>query len=522
MLEPAAAEAIESWVRAGGTLLAVAAAREGLGSRLYDNSAWRARNLADAPPGGEIAVPSLRGAAPAHWVLKVGTEPDQRWLTGDWNGREPAREWPEVPGATMRWSGGRSGVLLPVQAGADHIVRLSLSAPPLALGQRGIGVRVNGQSVAVIRQPGKQESRVPLTCEPGRVATVARLGFGRSVAAFAAGTGQPRLAPAWVLAAASGGSTRRDDRAAGSGRAHAGRGPEAARGRNPKPWPRPYGLSQGARRGRSRRGSCVAPRRARSTASSTAGLRRLRRTASCGSSRLSRGSGNPRGDGNAMHAIRTELGKGVRNRSTQERFPTPFSPFSTRAAQALCARSFLRRDSFGCHPTLLCEANCGAHAKRNRWTSSMWTSRSGRGCNSGCGSLLDLLAGAHPKADFGDPDKGHRRDRFSAAIELPMIAVVVLVSQNMQDVHSALPKLFRRTSIASRPRRSAELGAGIWLSTLKQPRRFPAKISTGDRIGRSGSRAPRHSRVIRTRFGCGTVRQKRVGRSLTWKETPAP
>ncbi len=146
----------------------------------------------------------------------------------------------------------------------------------------------------------------------------------------------------------------------------------------------------------------------------------------------------------------------------------------------------------------------------------------GRGCNSGCGSLLDLLAGAHPKADFGDPDKGHRRDRFSAAIELPMIAVVVLVSQNMQDVHSALPKLFRRTSIASRPRRSAELGAGIWLSTLKQPRRFPAKISTGDRIGRSGSRAPRHSRVIRTRFGCGTVRQKRVGRSLTWKETPAP
>ncbi len=177
VLEPAAAEAIESWVRAGGTLLAVAAAREGLGSRLYDNSAWRARNLADAPPGGEIAVPSLRGAAPAHWVLKVGTEPDQRWLTGDWNGREPAREWPEVPGATMRWSGGRSGVLLPVQAGADHIVRLSLSAPPLALGQRGIGVRVNGQSVAVIRQPGKQELEFRLPASLVGSRTVARLEF---------------------------------------------------------------------------------------------------------------------------------------------------------------------------------------------------------------------------------------------------------------------------------------------------------------------------------------------------------
>ncbi|MGO9466865.1 MAG: beta-galactosidase [Isosphaeraceae bacterium] len=177
VLEPAAAAAIESWVRAGGTLLAVAATGEGLGSRLYDNSAWRVRALAVAPPGGEIAVPSLRGAAPAHWVLNVGSETDQRWLTGDWNGRELAREWPEVPGATMRWSGGRSGVLLPVQPGADHIVRLSLSAPRMALGQRGIDVRVNGQPVTVIRHAGKQELEFRLPASLVGPRTVARLEF---------------------------------------------------------------------------------------------------------------------------------------------------------------------------------------------------------------------------------------------------------------------------------------------------------------------------------------------------------
>jgi len=177
VLEPASAEAIESWVRAGGTLLAVAAAGKSLGSRLYDNSAWRERTLAGAPAGGEIAVPSLRGAPPPHWVLKVGSETDQRWLTGDWNGREPAHEWPEISGATMRWSGGGSGVLIPVQPGADHIVRLSLSAPPQALGKRGIGVRVDGQPVAVIRQAGKQEIEFRLPASLLRSRAVARLAF---------------------------------------------------------------------------------------------------------------------------------------------------------------------------------------------------------------------------------------------------------------------------------------------------------------------------------------------------------
>jgi len=178
VLEPAAAEAIESWVRAGGTLLAVAAAsEESPGSRLYDNSAWQKRMLVDAPPAGEIAVPAVRGTAPAHWVLKVGSETDERWLVGDWNGREPAQQWPEIAGATMRWSGRRCGILLPVQPGANHIVRLSLSTPPLALGKAGIAVRANRQPVAAIRKEGKQEIEFRLASELLGPRTVARLEF---------------------------------------------------------------------------------------------------------------------------------------------------------------------------------------------------------------------------------------------------------------------------------------------------------------------------------------------------------
>lgn len=177
VLEPAAAEAIESWVRSGGTLLAVAAAGETLGSRLYDNSAWRKRILVDPPPDGDIAAPALRGAAPAHWVLKVGGRTDERWLTGDWNGREQGREWPGIPGATMRWSGAKCGVLLPAQPGGDHTLRLSVSVPPQAMGKRGIGLRINGQPLAVIRQAGKQDLQFRLPVSLLGPGTLTRLEF---------------------------------------------------------------------------------------------------------------------------------------------------------------------------------------------------------------------------------------------------------------------------------------------------------------------------------------------------------
>ena len=157
VLEPDSAQAIEKWVRKGGLLVAATRPGETLGGRLYDQSAWRARLLADAAPTGTLLRVALAGDAPAHWALKVGSREDEGWLVGDWNQREKGREWPEVADATMRWSGARPGVLLPVKPGAEHTLRLNLSVPGLALGTSGIAVTVNGQAVGKIAKSGRQE-----------------------------------------------------------------------------------------------------------------------------------------------------------------------------------------------------------------------------------------------------------------------------------------------------------------------------------------------------------------------------
>lgn len=157
VLEPASAEALEKWVRKGGVLIAATKPGEVLGGRLYDHAAWRARLFSDAAPKGPLLRPELAGAAPARWVLRVGSREDEGWLAGDWNQREKGREWHEVPDATMRWSGARPGVWLPVAPGADHTLRLSLSVPGLALGQSGVEVTVNGQPVGRVAKAGRQE-----------------------------------------------------------------------------------------------------------------------------------------------------------------------------------------------------------------------------------------------------------------------------------------------------------------------------------------------------------------------------
>ena len=179
VLEPEAAEAIEAWVRNGGALVAATALGETLGGRLYDHAAWRARLFSSATPEGELLAPALTGDAPPHWILSVGGESDEPWLTGDWHGREKAGE-----NSTMRWSGADCGVLLPVKPGVDHTLRLVVSAPGRALGQDGIGLRVNGEPVGAIRESARQVWEFPLP---------ARLLGGESLARlqFSAGTWKP-------------------------------------------------------------------------------------------------------------------------------------------------------------------------------------------------------------------------------------------------------------------------------------------------------------------------------------------
>lgn len=157
VLEPESAKAIEKWVRNGGTLIAATRPGEVVGGRLYDHAAWRARLLSDAAPTGVLLRSALDGAAPARWLLHVGSREDEGWLAGDWSHREKGREWSEIPDATMRWSGARPSVWLPVTPGADHAVRLSLSVPGLALGVSGVSITVNGQPVGRIEKSGRQE-----------------------------------------------------------------------------------------------------------------------------------------------------------------------------------------------------------------------------------------------------------------------------------------------------------------------------------------------------------------------------
>lgn len=177
VLEPRSAETIESWVRGGGTLIATSRPGAEIGGRLYDLSAWRSRLFATGQTPAEPVRPALAGPAPSRWVLNVGGEGDQPWLTGDWNGREDGHEWLDIPGSTMRWSAARSGVFVPNAPGAAHTLTLSLSAPPVALGRDGIEVRLDGQPLGRIRQPGRQEVTYRLPARTAGQASVGRLEF---------------------------------------------------------------------------------------------------------------------------------------------------------------------------------------------------------------------------------------------------------------------------------------------------------------------------------------------------------
>jgi hypothetical protein len=111
----------------------------------------------ESAPTDTLVETVLDGEAPPHWTLKVGSRNDDEWLMGDWNTPEQGREWwLEIPDATMRWSGARPGVRLPVRPGVDHTLRLSLSVPKIALGASGIEVTVNGCPIGSITKPGRQ------------------------------------------------------------------------------------------------------------------------------------------------------------------------------------------------------------------------------------------------------------------------------------------------------------------------------------------------------------------------------
>lgn len=168
-VEPAAAEAIESWVADGGTLI-VATPADGstVGGRLYDLSAWRGRLLPPLKTPPQVVTDRLAGPPPGRWILQVGSDGDAAWLDGDWHGPETRG------GGTCRWSGAQAVIRLPAGAGTPYRLRLVMHVPRAALGDRGTIVRVDGREVAVVTTPGDFDSvlDVPAPSAPQGLATL--------------------------------------------------------------------------------------------------------------------------------------------------------------------------------------------------------------------------------------------------------------------------------------------------------------------------------------------------------------
>ena len=176
-LDPKAAEAIETWVREGGTLLALSRSDQPLGSRLHDNGAWRSRLFAPAKPADELVRPILDGDAPQRWRLDVGGEDDQAWLFGDWFNRERTRADRPNGDDTTRWTGARPTVFIPLAPEVAHTLRLRARIPADALGPKGIDVLIDGHPAGRVTEPGDRTIDFRLPPRKAGSGGVARLSF---------------------------------------------------------------------------------------------------------------------------------------------------------------------------------------------------------------------------------------------------------------------------------------------------------------------------------------------------------
>ncbi len=169
VLEPAAAEAIERWVRDGGLLVVATRPGGSIGTRLYDLAAWRDRMLAPvSDPEPRYLAPRLEGAAPLSWELDVGSPDDEPWIEGEWHG-------PESRGAARcRWTGARAFVHVPAEPRVPARLSLELHVPPAAVRGGPVRVSVDGRQVGTIQAPGGRvfEFEVPSPVAPGRLASV--------------------------------------------------------------------------------------------------------------------------------------------------------------------------------------------------------------------------------------------------------------------------------------------------------------------------------------------------------------
>ena len=160
--EPEETAALAKWVQQGGLLVAQAGAQGSLLQTPEGSEAERDALFARPPTGARLLRNVLVGAPPRHFRLEIGKGNDGDYLFGDWNGQEPPSGlFPNIPGATKRWSGARPGICVPCNPEAD--ATLILEAHLTGYSVPGVNrVFVNGQQIGLIEKVGTQTLRFPV------------------------------------------------------------------------------------------------------------------------------------------------------------------------------------------------------------------------------------------------------------------------------------------------------------------------------------------------------------------------
>ncbi len=118
-------ERLRRWVEDGHILVGVPSEGDDLLRTPEGSDAGTRELFADEPAARGLARVTLEGDPPPAFRLAVGAADDESFLLGEWWGREPGGEWPEIAGATKRWSGGRCGFWLPVQPNRAASLRIA-------------------------------------------------------------------------------------------------------------------------------------------------------------------------------------------------------------------------------------------------------------------------------------------------------------------------------------------------------------------------------------------------------------
>ncbi len=159
--EPGEVAALKRWVEGGGIVVALEDPEQPLLRAPEGNDAGTSGLLASPPAKAQPLRVTIDGPSPRHFRLEIGKSPDDDYLVGDWNGPEPGGIFPAVKGATQRWSGARSGLLLPCDPSADATLAMDAHLDPHSLPGDN-QVLVNGTAVGVLDKVGPHRYSFPV------------------------------------------------------------------------------------------------------------------------------------------------------------------------------------------------------------------------------------------------------------------------------------------------------------------------------------------------------------------------